>query len=1616
MTTTTTYPQHDNIFPSHPRNRPTLSLTTTRFPGEGFIFFLVYEMTQEDKYEKPWPSLPTPPPLPLIPPQPTTEEPKESEERRIRPRKWIPPPPPPPPQPRQRTEEEKLRARQRAAESRERKKRREEYEARGEPVPEEYQRRRQGRREKPISPEHAELQQLVNKIFGKNDTYPETMLDVILEGFGYDGSSDKRAFLQQIYQEKLRKVVAYIEEEYHMPKPEDTGDLEEYLDMLLDTMKYAGPRDLPSLEEYVKKRKVDQHDRELFRTTRDKYYREPELREIDIRPMYRPKSEYFHVKTWANELTDYLAAHQATSEDRKKIAFTDNMIMIQQPKDEEKFTEVAANPRYYDYEFDDYADESQPVRHVYLNQLPSLEAIYAKLDEIYADEAKPFDIRFSLGFIMETATGQPPNITYEYREILPHHNDAETGKARTIKVSIRDSRTLEAFREYICQYIFDYIHNATFVNSANRFVCIHKILFDVFRRRYIGGGIPGIETFIRNRYIHAYNEDNQLCMFAAFAYHMNPKIPNTKTATQHARALYKQFYGREYDSREYRGFDFSETKRFAKFFGVNVIIFSYDRERSEYSIRDEILVASRVYFHILVASFHIMHIIDIDNLTGFYYCNICHKLCKKSRSRDVAREHRRKHDEGLIGKKKIIFPNRQKPYIPHIFNNKRYQYALAYDIPCKPIRYYMTYDFETVEEKVYGDAGKRGEKSVVNSILHPLSVACCVRSEGLCPGGAVGGHFAECFDRRDDEWIAKWFAFMFANAPEIIRANHIAGLPDDLQYTSVPVLGFNSARFDTNMLISVIGSTKYTVKSMFGTSTSAKQIIVTDGKIELRFVDAMLYAGNCALDAFVRNFGDGREDMQKGVFPYEAISLDNYDEILSKTEPFSKEDFNSYLRQSHISDQDYEKYLSTARKYPTRWEYLRAYNIRDAVCMLSPMDAIIEANWVYKVDTLSNYSLSSNASSIKYALAYQDFAIQEVDNSSSYLNLYGSFTLSQRWFNRKCEGYRNQDIAKKRDVTNNIGPGNYAYCWWLYDVKQQRRCALCHEMFTSDNQPTIDRIDSNQSHTQENIQFTCYQCNAYKSNKDDKIMKLHIQLEKYARKHNLPMTLTSRDEYAYQIIRRGITGGMSYVMHRKNIRGVTRISYFRYFRWAKKQEIHSITTDNVMTHVIGLDFNSLYPSSFASLDTPANPYKKLYMPGRITQTIFTNTPEQKVKALEMVRDKNLPYLFIVEINAHIDPVYINEFVNMPPIFRKLEITTDRKTIGDCMYDYMKDNGLQTDKKESKLVMLLSTHGKYMSFSTYYLWFLLDYCHLVINDIRSIILFTKHDRFRPFVTEFMEKRIECIQQKSTKELYYKTSLNGSYGFDGMNPEKYEHLSVMNREKTFETQLFHSHVDTRRIAEDKYIVATQPKCCRCNTCIQEAYFTLDNAKFWYLHFIYNFLYECMDRKRFHFIEGDTDSMYWAVAGDPTLDIHQGFSAIITDRQFYDRHVGKWFAATKDLMKIAVEKEDESCIALSPKCYTLFSGEYITHTTKMKGVSKSKNHVEASDYDKCIEGTTVGGKNIGLQMIKQAGNAKMAKVTVYKNALTGCNTKGVTLSDHSCAPFVDGEVTYTVINPSR
>ncbi|GHU21130.1 hypothetical protein FACS189472_13550 [Alphaproteobacteria bacterium] len=272
-------------------------------------------------------------------------------------------------------------------------------------------------------------------------------------------------------------------------------------------------------------------------------------------------------------------------------------------------------------------------------------------------------------------------------------------------------------------------------------------------------------------------------------------------------------------------------------------------------------------------------------------------------------------------------------------------------------------------------------------------------------------------------------------------------------------------------------------------------------------------------------------------------------------------------------------------------------------------------------------------------------------------------------------------------------------------------------------------------------------------------------------------------EKVHNQIRSGITGGLSNVWHRKNISGETKINHLCV---DSLNRVVSRDSSWTMNHANGVDFNSLYPFSVGSIRTPSNPCDNglMYMPGNLREysddpirvkELFNETYNKRHQ--ENDEDAKNGYHIFVTPKAHMLREYWNEFINMLPVFRNMMIdATDPNVVGKVNGDQIKK--LQRKRGvERRLTCLLDIHGEFQTFSNYYIFFLIDYCHLVIDEFREISVFHKTDCFKNLVTTVMGRRIEAIKEKNKGvDKYSKMIMNASYGFNIKNNENYAKVEL------------------------------------------------------------------------------------------------------------------------------------------------------------------------------------------------------------------------------------------------
>jgi hypothetical protein len=341
------------------------------------------------------------------------------------------------------------------------------------------------------------------------------------------------------------------------------------------------------------------------------------------------------------------------------------------------------------------------------------------------------------------------------------------------------------------------------------------------------------------------------------------------------------------------------------------------------------------------------------------------------------------------------------------------------------------------------------------------------------------------------------------------------------------------------------------------------------------------------------------------------------------------------------------------------------------------------------------------------------------------------------------------------------------------------------------------------------------------------------------------------------------TGGLSVVHNRINRSGIDKIRRLQIKPLNRNPnprgddvEVWLYQTENVITHVFGVDFNSLYPTSFASMELPyfnirnavvmkvvsllilvsivnagVDCSSTIMMPGSYVETL---TDRGKIAEFMKKRDK------VGFISAKGFVPWTEETLNFPPIIRNIDLPNSVEVIGTKTYESMQKNGVKKDKVERKLTQLLDTHGEHMVFYSYHLWFLIDRCGFVCEDIDIIRVFTAHDRFHEFAAQTRTRRQEAIlNNDKVGDLFNKIALNGSYGYDIMNEANYSKVKIGEAKDCFRAQLKPTFKSSPRLAENTYLIEMKQKDFGSKTCVQEGCATLDIAKFLYLNFIYNFM---------------------------------------------------------------------------------------------------------------------------------------------------------------------------------
>ena len=363
-------------------------------------------------------------------------------------------------------------------------------------------------------------------------------------------------------------------------------------------------------------------------------------------------------------------------------------IIIKEPEDVSGYLLAKVNAqnqiKEYSYEKKDklepFAIDGEPYFNYYSNYVESLEDIYAFLDQIYKIEKKPFKLHFSFGCIYEE-----PTVGGKWAYSFVNANPFLV--KRSIPAVVNGPETLELYKKYILNTI-EQAKEITYISTKHRWISIVNVMFSVYRMMSVQGKLDFLpEELLKNRSLCHYNEDNNLCFWAAYSAYLRT-VENridknglrTTLLTQDAKKVLKDWcdYRKvKYDWANYRGFDMIDIKDFAKWAGVNISVYEYDQESKSFAVFQthtidfprfetpfNILLLSEFYKETNKTQHHIMYIKDPELLCGILICPKCNQYCYNKKAKSANKYRFEAHVAKCNGKmeKKVRLDSIAHPY------------------------------------------------------------------------------------------------------------------------------------------------------------------------------------------------------------------------------------------------------------------------------------------------------------------------------------------------------------------------------------------------------------------------------------------------------------------------------------------------------------------------------------------------------------------------------------------------------------------------------------------------------------------------------------------------------------------------------------------------------------------------------------------------------------------------------------------------------------------------------------------------------------------------------------------------------------------------------------------
>ena len=352
------------------------------------------------------------------------------------------------------------------------------------------------------------------------------------------------------------------------------------------------------------------------------------------------------------------------------------------------------------------------------------------------------------------------------------------------------------------------------------------------------------------------------------------------------------------------------------------------------------------------------------------------------------------------------------------------------------------------------------------------------------------------------------------------------------------------------------------------------------------------------------------------------------------------------------------------------------------------------------------------------------------------------------------------------------------------------------------------------------------------------------------------------------------------------------------------------------------------------------------------------------------------------------------FSEMQPIFKNTLMTRDH--LGTVMREFAELNGIL---KQPRRTLVGSFHAQGILLSTTMLrWYLQK--GLVVKKVYLCVQFTPNSCFEHFgqeVTSCRRRGDENPHDHAVLADTMKLLGNSGYGKTITNKDKFTKVSFCNSKEALEKINGRLFKNLQPISDSLYEVEEFNTRVVQDLPLQIGFFVYQEAKLHMLKFYYDFIDKYVRRCDYQYCQMDTDSAYMAISGETLEDV-----VVEELREDFYREWDQWFPAEvcdlhkeewvlKKVYRIPMSKDLPSCcsrrrvhdkrtpglfklewsgdgiIALCSKTYMCFSnGGSGGHKVSTKGLSKRTNNIRKEEMLSVLRTTKpVAGCNRSFRM---------------------------------------------------